>query len=99
MPHRDGSRGKPLTAKTRPCSVERIDSHVLKITLMEGRNRQIRKMLGALDYTVMELQRIEFMGIQLQDKDALLRGPGDWKTLNQREMTIVEAALKIALPL
>jgi 16S rRNA U516 pseudouridylate synthase RsuA-like enzyme len=56
-------------------------------------------MLGALDYTVMELQRIEFMGIQLQDKDALLRGPGDWKTLNQREMTIVEAALKIALPL
>jgi len=94
--HRDGNRAKPLTAKTRPCQVIRINSHMIQITLMEGRNRQIRKMLGALDYTVLELQRIEFMGIQLQDKDALLHGPGDWRILNNKEMSIVERALKLS---
>jgi 23S rRNA pseudouridine2604 synthase len=92
--HRDGNRAKPLTAKTRPCQVERIGSHLLKITLIEGRNRQIRKMLGALDYTVVELQRVEFMGIKLQDNDSFLRCPGDWKTLNNREMKMIETALQ-----
>jgi 16S rRNA U516 pseudouridylate synthase RsuA-like enzyme len=38
------------------------------MTLMEGRNRQIRKMMGALGLTVINLRRIEFMGIKLQQQ-------------------------------
>ena len=35
------------------------------MTLMEGRNRQIRKMMGALGYTVVRLHRTRFMDISL----------------------------------
>jgi len=52
-------------------------------------------MLGALEYTVLDLQRIEFMGIKLQgDGDSSLRHPGDWAVLNKREMNLVENALR-----
>ncbi len=32
---------------------------------MEGRNRQIRKMMGALGFTVVKLHRTDFMNIRL----------------------------------
>ena len=70
---RDGNRSKPLTAPTLPCDVrlvqsqyasrQNLDSRILEITLVEGRNRQIRKMMEALGYRVLGLHRKEFMGI------------------------------------
>ena len=65
-------------------------------------------MLGALDYTVVELQRVEFMGILLLEgrnehghehghgdsaARSKLRKPGDWAWLDEREMKLVEDAL------
>jgi 16S rRNA U516 pseudouridylate synthase RsuA-like enzyme len=35
------------------------------MTLVEGRNRQIRKMMEALGHAVIKLHRTEFMGIRL----------------------------------
>jgi len=35
------------------------------MTIMEGRNRQIRKMLEALNYNVIALKRVNFAGISL----------------------------------
>ena len=38
-----------------------------QVTLSEGRNRQIRRTFGALDFTVLELRRIQFGSYRLSD--------------------------------
>lgn len=91
---RDGlNRRKALTAPTLPAKVERIpgtQQRGVAITLVEGRNRQIRKMMGELQYEVVELQRVAFMGITL---DRLQRD-GDWTTLDNAEMELVRNVLR-----
>jgi len=103
-----------LIARTRPCIVTRIIGHdddgssssknnrSCRMTLIEGRNRQIRKMMGALGLTVISLRRIEFMGIQLHTvndsttaipSSSSLKRPGDWAYLNKDEMKLIEDAL------
>ena len=59
------------------------------ITLVEGRNRQIRKMMQALGYEVVELHRIQFMGITLEP----LQEAGEWRGLDDGEMMLVENVL------
>ncbi|CAB9526518.1 23S rRNA pseudouridine(2604) synthase [Seminavis robusta] len=89
---RDGNRGKPLTAPTLPCRVDRIPQTKRRgvvMTLVEGRNRQIRKMMAALGYSVVQLHRVQFMGITLQP----LKQEGTWKTLDHKEMTLVRNVL------
>jgi 23S rRNA pseudouridine2604 synthase len=88
---RDGG-GKALTAPTLPCRVEPISSRGVTMTLVEGRNRQIRKMMQALGYEVVELHRIQFMGITL---DPLTRA-GEWVNLNDSEMKMVQDVLERA---
>ena len=92
---RDGNRAKPLTAKTLTCQVERLPGtrqRGVSITLVEGRNRQIRKMMGALGYEVVELHRVEFMGIHLDP----LQQEGDWVELDKVEMNLVQNVLRQA---
>lgn len=96
---RDGNRGKPLTAPTLPCKVRPVvrrrttsSSRVLEITLVEGRNRQIRKMLDALGYRVIALHRKTFMTLSLDP----LEGPGDWEYLSKKEMEIVSQVISRA---
>ena len=90
MAQRDNTAAKVLTARTKPCTVERLSTNRISMTIMEGRNRQIRKMLEALNYNVVTLKRVKFSGISLDD----LKQPGDWKRLNKKEMKIVEGILK-----
>ena len=91
---RDGlNRRKALTAPTLPAKVERLpgtQQRGVAITLVEGRNRQIRKMMGELQYDVVELQRVAFMGITLDP----LQGDGDWTTLDDAEMELVKNVLR-----
>jgi len=82
-----------LVAKTRPCTISRIGPSSCQMTLVEGRNRQIRRMMEALDFRVVKLQRVEFMGIHLSRG---LERPGDWDYLNGEEMGLVEDALRLA---
>ena len=106
-----------LIARTRPCIVTRIigndddgssssskNNRSCRMTLIEGRNRQIRKMMGALGLTVISLRRIEFMGIQLHSDNnsttaipssssSSFKRPGDWAYLNKDEMKLIEDAL------
>jgi 23S rRNA pseudouridine2604 synthase len=89
---RDGKRAEPLVAKTRPCQVEQLGSSIIQMTLVEGRNRQIRKMLGALGYTVVKLRRIQFMGLTLEP----MRRPGDFKVLNQKEVGVLTRVIAAA---
>lgn len=78
-----------LVAKTKPCKVHRLGPSSVQMTLVEGRNRQIRKMMEALGFRVVKLHRFEFMGIQISG----LNSPGDWAYLNEDEMKLVQNAL------
>lgn len=80
-----------LIAKTKPCKVQRLGPSAVQMTLVEGRNRQIRKMMEAIGFTVVRLHRVEFMGIKLSRG---LEVPGDWDYLDKDEMELVKAALR-----
>ncbi|KAL7547946.1 hypothetical protein ACHAWF_011215 [Thalassiosira exigua] len=89
-----------LIAKTLPCDVERIGPSSCRMTLVEGRNRQIRKMMEALGFRVVKLHRVEFMGIRLDDGGGgggrELRRPGAWARLDDAEMRLVKDAIRSA---
>ncbi|CAM9475225.1 unnamed protein product [Chrysoparadoxa australica] len=84
-------RDKEITSKTLPCRVERVETRGewFRVSLIEGRNRQIRKMCEAIGYNVVELHREGFAGIQLNGL-----GPGQLRELNKKEIGMVRKALK-----
>jgi 23S rRNA pseudouridine2604 synthase len=90
---RDGKRPAPLTARTRPCQARPLSPDILEITIVEGRNRQVRKMLGAVGYEVLRLHRTHFMGMTLEG----LESPGQWKRLSAREQQDIEDAVQRAM--
>ena len=52
---------------TKPCRIKRISNDVIKITLTEGKNRQIRRMAKSLKYNVIDLLRTRIGNIELND--------------------------------
>ena len=71
--------------KTLPCKIKEIriidNCSLLEVELKEGRKRQIRLMFGALNYTVEELDRIEFAGITYKGLKQ-----GQWRYLTNDEI-------------
>lgn len=60
------SKGVPiLNTVTKPCVVSKIDERTFKIVLIEGMNRQIRRMSEYFGYEVIRLKRIRIMHIKL----------------------------------
>jgi pseudouridine synthase len=81
-------RGIPLDGRrTRPADVllvnkgRRDRNGVLIITIREGRNRQVRRMLDAVGHPVESLRRIRFGPLGIRG----LR-PGDWRDLTDAEV-------------
>ncbi|MGE6377620.1 23S rRNA pseudouridine(2604) synthase RluF [Peribacillus muralis] len=70
-----------LDTKTLPCKVKQLTKYTFNITLMQGLNRQIRRMCSALGYEVRDLHRIRIMNIHL-DGLAL----GQWRDLTEDEL-------------
>lgn len=69
-----------LETTTLPCHVEKVSSHVFKIILEQGLNRQIRRMCSALGYNVKRLQRIRIMNIHIGNLKV-----GQWRDLTDKE--------------
>ena len=59
-----------LGKMTLPCAVEKVDDFTFKIILVQGINRQIRRMCYKLGYEVLELKRIRIGNILLGDLDS-----------------------------
>lgn len=79
------SRGMPiLGSPTRPADVLRVSDRCFRITLKEGRNRQIRRMLEALGHRVLELQRIRMANIRLGHLTE-----GKWRYLSEMEVVVL----------
>ena len=85
--------GGKRTQRTLPCDVERDTSaprgKVLFVTLREGRNRQLRKMIGGLGHVVASLRRVAFGSVTLQGLD----GPGAVAALSDAECEALLAPL------
>jgi 23S rRNA pseudouridine2605 synthase/23S rRNA pseudouridine2604 synthase len=50
---------------TQPCEITRLSSSKFSIVLKEGKNRQIRRMVAAVEYDVKRLKRIRVENIML----------------------------------
>ncbi len=73
-----------LDSVTRKCFVEKISKNSFKIILVQGLNRQIRRMCEALGYEVTILKRIRVMNVTLTGI-----APGKWRYLTDREKEIL----------
>ena len=73
---------------TKKCSVEKLNDFEFKIILVEGMNRQIRKMCDYLGYKVYRLKRIRIMNIDLDI------AKGKWRYLTDEEMIEMNKLIK-----
>ena len=71
-----------LGTKTKKCEVEQVNKNSFKIILVQGLNRQIRRMCRALGYKVIGLRRTRIMNVHL-GKIKL----GRWRKLTKVELT------------
>ncbi|ULG72494.1 pseudouridine synthase [Macrococcus brunensis] len=69
-----------LGTTTLPAQVRKINDRTFNIILMQGLNRQIRRMCEALGFEVRQLRRIRVMNIHVDDLKL-----GEWKDLTQIE--------------
>jgi 23S rRNA pseudouridine2605 synthase len=77
---KDGYTTLPAKVKR---DTESNDGCSFSITLIEGKNRQIRRMCEALGYDVIELHRSRIGRLSLDDLDS-----GKWRLLTQRERNL-----------
>jgi pseudouridine synthase len=65
---------------TRPCEITRLSSSKFSIILKEWKNRQIRRMVAAVEYDVKKLKRIRVENIMLGDLEE-----GQWRRFTPSE--------------
>lgn len=70
-----------LGAVTKKCKVVKESQYVFRITLIQGLNRQIRRMCDHFGYDISKLERVRIMNVDL--KGIAL---GDWRDLTEKEM-------------
>ena len=76
-------------ARTAPAKVARVSSGVLRITIHEGRNRQVRRMCEAVGHPVVRLVRTRIGPLA----DRRLK-PGEWRLLSGEEVRALAQAAK-----
>ncbi|KKR56201.1 MAG: Pseudouridine synthase [Candidatus Uhrbacteria bacterium GW2011_GWF2_40_263] len=77
--------------KTAPSKAIKLTDHQFRLTLTEGRNRQIRRMCEALGYTVTSLKRIRILNIHLKNLQE-----GKWRKLTSQELRTLKYQLGIS---
>ena len=76
------SNGIPILGTvTKKCKVEKISEKVFKIILVQGLNRQIRRMCTYLGYEVTKLKRTRIMNVELGTLKT-----GDWREISSKEL-------------
>ncbi len=70
-----------LGVNTRKCKIRQISTFVFNIILVQGLNRQIRRMCEHFGYEVNKLERVRIMNINLKGI-----APGEWRELYEDEL-------------
>src|SRR5690554_3571029 len=86
---RMGSGIPILDTVTKRCKVERISRFEFRIVLVQGLNRQIRRMCEYLGYEVVALKRIRIMNLELGDLPI-----GEWRDLTPQELKTLKDSVK-----
>ncbi|HMC40502.1 MAG TPA: pseudouridine synthase [Acidimicrobiales bacterium] len=79
--------------RTAPAKVSQVQPEVLRITIHEGRNRQVRRMAEAVGHPIRRLVRTRIGPL----RTGRLR-PGDWRLLTQDEVRALERAAATPSP-
>jgi 23S rRNA pseudouridine2604 synthase len=92
------SQGVPIMGVvTKKCKVEKVSPTSFRITLIQGLNRQIRRMCDHFNYDAVKLERVRIMNVSL--KGLAL---GEWRDLKQQELSgllaLVEESTSEAKP-
>jgi 23S rRNA pseudouridine2604 synthase len=74
---------------TKKCKVVQESATVFRIILVQGLNRQIRRMCEHFGYEVTKLERVRIMNIHLKNLPV-----GDWRDLTENEMSIIYNMVK-----
>ncbi len=77
-----------LDTVTLPCKLRRTGERSFNIVLVQGLNRQIRRMCEALGANVTHLRRVRIMNLRLGRLQ-----PGQWRELTRDELDALLAAL------
>ena len=73
---------------TAPAKVAALDDRLLRITIHEGRNRQVRRMCDAVGHPVRRLVRTRIGPLAERDL-----APGEWRALTQDEVRALERSV------
>lgn len=83
-------KGVPiLGVMTRKCVVTKESALTFRIILVQGLNRQIRRMCEHFGYEVTKLERVRIMNIRLKGLPS-----GEWRTLTKEERSILDEMIK-----
>ena len=84
------SNGVPILGTvTKRCKVEKVSRFVFRITLVQGLNRQIRRMAEYFGYEVTRLERVRIMNVSLQGLPV-----GAWRDLTEKELAVLFDAIR-----
>lgn len=78
-----------LGTMTKKCPVTKVTANVFNITLVQGLNRQIRRMCEHFGYEVMKLERTRIMNVNLKGLPV-----GEWRDLTQKELAVLLKAVE-----
>ena len=83
------SQGVPiLGTRTKKCRVTQEGPNTFRIILVQGLNRQIRRMSEHFGYDVTRLERLRIMNVDLKGLPV-----GEWRDLTEKELKTLFAAL------
>ncbi len=80
-----------LETVTKNCEVEKLSRYVFRIILVQGLNRQIRRMCEYLGFDVVELKRTRIMNIKLGELPI-----GKWRDLTKKELDGLKDAVSVS---
>ena len=72
---------------TAPATARALGPGLVELTIHEGRNRQVRRMLDAVGHPVTALHRSSYAGIGVDDLS-----PGAWRALRPDELALLRTA-------
>lgn len=79
------SAGVPMLGViTKKCKVSKVSPLVFRITLIQGLNRQIRRMCEHYNYEATKLERVRIMNIGLKGLSI-----GEWRDLTEEELRVL----------
>ena len=78
-----------LGTTTLPCKLRRTGARSFNLVLVQGLNRQIRRMCEALGYNVQKLRRVRINNIRIGTLQ-----PGQWRELSQAEVSGLLASIR-----